>query len=81
MKLPLLEAEASRDAAGNLYLVVINQSANQAIPASVEITGKSALGNAEVWTLSGKAPNSFNTPETPDAVKLEKRRLRREMGR
>ncbi len=75
LKLPLLEAEASRDAAGNLYLVVINQSANQAIPASVEITGKSALGNAEVWTLSGKAPNSFNTPETPDAVKLEKTTL------
>ncbi len=68
LKLPKLEAEASRDARGNVYVLVINQDATDAVAANVQIAGLAGQGQAEIQTLSGPAFSAFNTPQNPDAV-------------
>jgi alpha-N-arabinofuranosidase len=70
LKLPKLEAEASRDAQGSVYVLVINQDATDAVAANVQIAGLAGRGEAEIRTLSGPALNAFNTPQNPNAVQI-----------
>jgi alpha-N-arabinofuranosidase len=73
--LPRLECEASRDAQGNLYLMVLNQDATDDLTASIEIAGVPSRGTAEVWMLNGPSATAFNTPQAPNAVKITTAKL------
>ncbi|MDQ3621115.1 MAG: hypothetical protein M3463_01290 [Verrucomicrobiota bacterium] len=70
LKLPKLQVEASRDRAGNVYVVVINQDATDDVAA--QINGVAEQAEVEIWTLNGPSFHAFNTPATPDAVRIEK---------
>ena len=60
LSLPKLEAEASRDEGGNVYLMVVNQDANDDVSAKIGIEGLKAAGEAEVWTLNGPTVTALN---------------------
>jgi alpha-N-arabinofuranosidase len=68
--LPRLNAEASRDAAGNVYVLVINQDATEDVSARIDIAGAAAKGDAEIWTLNGPSFQAVNTPQNPEAVRI-----------
>ncbi len=70
VSLPKLDVEASRDAAGNVYVVVLNQDASDAVAANLEIAGLSGNGQAEIRTLTGPTLTAFNTKENPNAVQI-----------
>ncbi len=70
LQLPKLDAEASRDAAGNVYVLVINQDAADDVPGRVEIAGFTPQGPAEIRTLNGPSFHAFNTPQNLDAVQI-----------
>ncbi len=65
LKLPRLEAEASRDADGNVYVLVINQDAVDAVTARIEIAGATPSGEADVWTLNGMRSTRSTRPTNP----------------
>ena len=54
-----LDAVATRDDAGRLYLAVINRNLTNGLGAKIEIAG-GGRGPAEVLTLSGPAANAIN---------------------
>lgn len=68
--LPKLDAEASRDAQGNVYVAVLNQDASDDVTASIQIAAQNGAGQAEIRTLNGPRLEAFNTPQNPNAVKI-----------
>jgi len=58
---PYLDAVASRDESGNLYLAVINRNLRNAVEADIDIPGVSK-GRATVRVLSGPSPRAINGP-------------------
>lgn len=71
LKLPKLEVEASRDADGNVYLMVVNQDVSDNVTTNVQIDNIITNGEVEVYTLNGPNANAFNTPNKPKDVKIE----------
>ncbi len=70
LNLPGLDAEASRNDAGNVYVLVINQDAGDDVAARVKIAGFTPQGDAEIRTLNGPSFHAFNTLENPNAVQI-----------
>lgn len=70
LQLPKLEAEASRDAGGNLYLMVVNQDASDDVATNIQIDNLTASGTVEVWTLNGPSATAYNTTQNPNAVNI-----------
>ncbi len=70
--LPKLYASASKDADGNVYLMVLNRDREDAVAASIELA-KYNLPNSQatVWTLNGPAYTSYNTVENPGNVTIK----------
>lgn len=71
-KLPKLDAEASRDAQGNVYVIVINRDATDSVTASIDVAGRALRGEASIWTVYAPSYSVFNTPQNHDAVPLKK---------
>lgn len=71
-RLPKLDAEASTDHNGNLYVIVINRDATDSVTASVDVAGRAAQGNASIWTVHAPSYAVFNTPQNRDAVSLKR---------
>ena len=60
--LSVLDAIASTDQDGSIYLAVINRSLTTPQNASVQVQGIAAGNTAEVRTLAGPSPNAINGP-------------------
>ena len=77
-----LEAEASRDRAGNLYLAVINQDATDDAPARLQIASGQYTykGEAEVWTLNGPTFYAVSSGEKGDGAQIKATRVSRANG-
>jgi alpha-L-arabinofuranosidase len=60
--LPVLDAVASTDQDGSVYLAVINRSLVAPQNATVQVQGVAEGKAAEVRTLAGPAPNAINGP-------------------
>lgn len=73
--LSALQTVASTDREGNVYLVVINRDREKNVAATVEIPGYRHDGSAIVRTLNGSSYLSYNTPEEPDKVFIEQKRI------
>ncbi|MDQ3255111.1 MAG: hypothetical protein M3R15_14605 [Acidobacteriota bacterium] len=71
-KLAKLDMEASTDKEGNVYLIVINRDAVDAVPSTIDVAGRSIQGEAGIWTVDAASFSAFNTVENPDAVRLRK---------
>ncbi len=70
--LPKLHVSASKDAAGNVYLMVLNRDRADAVAASVELAKyRLSDSQATVWTLNGPGYTSFNTVENPRNVSIQ----------
>ncbi len=80
LQLTKLQAEASRDAAGNVYVVVVNRDAIDSVAASVALPGLKEGQQAETWTLNGSTFAAFNTPEKPNAVTVTTAKVATENG-
>ncbi len=70
-----LEAEASRDAQGNVYLMVVNQDVTDDVTASIEIVGNAADATM-VHTLNGASATATTHAVTEARVRLEGGALR-----
>ena len=57
---PYLDAIASRDSAGHLYLAVINNHDWSAVESTVVVSGLSATATAQVITITGPSGNAIN---------------------
>lgn len=63
-----LDAVASTDAKGSIFLAVINRHLEESVEATVRIAGLPAGAPADVYTLDGPAPNSINGPSLTQTV-------------
>lgn len=76
---PYLDAMASKDGMGNVYLAVINRHLEQPVDAAVHVAGLAAKSEADVYTLDGPDSNSINGPSltqttsggSPDSVVIK----------
>lgn len=71
-----LRTTASEDDEGNLYLIVINRSGDEAVPARVATRGFEGAGSATVWSLGGPNNLAVNTERAPNKVRIKKAELR-----
>jgi alpha-N-arabinofuranosidase len=76
-QLPSLSTTASEDVDGNLYLIVINRSGDEAVPAKVTTRAFEGAGSAIVWSLGGPNNLAVNTVERPNRVRIKEAELRR----
>jgi alpha-N-arabinofuranosidase len=60
--IPYLDAVASRDSKGMIYLSVINRNLTNAIPAAISVDGVAAGARVNVFTLNGSSVTSINGP-------------------
>jgi alpha-L-arabinofuranosidase len=74
--LEYLRTTASEDEEGNLYLIVINRSGDEAVPAKVTMTGFERAGSATVWSLGGRDNLAVNTERRPNRVRIKEAELR-----
>ncbi len=65
---PYLDAVASKDGTGNVYLAVINRHQELPVEATVRVSGVTAKAQADVYTLTGAEPNSINGPALTQTV-------------
>jgi len=66
---PYLDAVASTDNAGGIYLAVINRHLDRPIEATVRVAGLApGAAPADVYTLNGATPNSINGPPLTQTV-------------
>jgi len=76
-KVAQLDAVASKDDSGRLYLAVINRNLTNSVGARIEIAGRAGVATAEVLTLTGPSPSAINGPSlgptviagSPDAIR------------
>lgn len=68
-RLSALQTVASSDAAGNLYLVVVNRDRSADVAATVELRSYLSGGLATVRTLNGASYLSYNTADAPNTVR------------
>ncbi len=66
-----LAVSASKDAQGNVYLMVLNRDREDAVTAAVQLSGYHLTDPATVWTLNGPSYLSFNTPANPNNVSIQ----------
>jgi alpha-N-arabinofuranosidase len=66
--LATLDAMATRDSKGNIYVTVINQNLTDPVTASVQ--GIASGTEAEFWVMSGPSFLSTNTPDAPNTVRV-----------
>jgi alpha-N-arabinofuranosidase len=76
-RLQYLRTVASEDTEGNLFLIVINTSGDEAVPAKVTTRAFEGAGSATVWSLGGPNNLAVNTVERPNRVRLKEAELRR----
>lgn len=69
LELPTLEAEASRDAKGNVYLMVVNQDATSDATATIRLAGRD--GPATARTLNGPSATATTHTITEATPRLE----------
>jgi len=72
--LPKLDAIASRDQPGTVYLMVINRDATDAVSASVELPD-ATTGPVTRWVLNADTYTTMNTAREPDRVKITRDKL------
>jgi alpha-N-arabinofuranosidase len=75
-QLSALEVVASRDSEGRLYLIVINKSRDQAVPAAVRTTGFQGSGRATVWSITARDALAINTDRLPNRVRIKEAELK-----
>lgn len=69
---PKLHVTASKDNAGNVYIMVLNRDRTDAVTADVELNSYTLTGSpAIVWTLSAPKYTAINTPDSPDVVSIK----------
>jgi len=66
--LPMLNASASRDAAGQVNVTLCNVDPNQAVDAQIEVRGLAAK-SVTARVLTAEAMNAHNTFDAPDQIK------------
>jgi alpha-N-arabinofuranosidase len=75
-QLQYLRTVASKDAEGNLFLIVINTSGDEAVPATVTTSGFEGSGSATVWSLGARDAGAVNTEQQPNKVRIKEAELR-----
>ena len=70
-QLRYLHTLASKDRDGNLFLIVINASGDEAVPASVTTNGFDGSGGATVWSLGARDSGAVNTARRPNRVRIK----------
>ena len=65
-----IEAVASTDPQGKVYLMVINRDGSEAVTANIKID-RFAARQASIWTLRGADFTAANTVSDPHKVKIE----------
>ena len=70
----LLDVTATGDQDGReLCIAVVNRSLDQALPACVELLGRTISGEVTVYEVNGAGPGTTNSFEHPDAVSVSTR--------
>ena len=70
-QLQYLRTLASKDDEGNLFLIVINTSGDEAVPAMVTTEGFDGSGAATVWSLGAHPGGAVNTVARPNKVRIK----------
>jgi alpha-N-arabinofuranosidase len=70
-ELPKLHVTASKDRAGNVYLMVLNRDRTDAVTTDIELNKFQLAGKTTIWTLNGPEYLSYNTPENPNNVSIK----------
>ncbi len=71
-----LKLNATKDASGNVYIMVVNRNSTDEVKASIELPGYSFTDkNATVLTLAGDSFHAFNTVEDPNNVVISEAKL------
>ena len=73
--LPKLHLAASKDAEGNVYLMVLNRDRADAVASTVKLSKYAMQAEATVWTLTGDSYTAHNTAEKPDNVTIKESTL------
>jgi alpha-L-arabinofuranosidase len=68
-----LTSVASTDESGNVYLIVVNRDHETDVSAPVRLVDHPHGNTATVWTVNGPSYLSYNSPENPNAVTIEKK--------
>lgn len=71
-----LAMAAASDDAGNLDIVVVNQSANTACTAAIKLNGYAHDATAQILQLNGPSAEAKNTPENPEVCTVTERTLK-----
>jgi alpha-N-arabinofuranosidase len=68
----LLDVTATTDPAGReLCVGVVNRSAEEALPTSIRLDGRSLVGALKAYEVNGADPTTRNSFEQPDAVTVQ----------
>ncbi|MBC8152009.1 MAG: hypothetical protein H7Z72_03780 [Bacteroidetes bacterium] len=73
--LPKLHLTASKDEAGNVYLMVLNRDRADAVVSTVNLSTFVPQEKATVWTLTGDSYTAHNTAQKPDNVTINESTL------
>jgi alpha-L-arabinofuranosidase len=74
-QLQYLHTLASKDSDGNLFLIVINASGDEAVPVNVTTEGFVGSGRATVWSLGAGNSGVVNTVRRPNRVRIKEAEL------
>ena len=74
-QLQYLHTLASKDSEGNLFLIVINASGDEAVLARVTTEGFGGSGAATVWSLGASESGAVNTVRRPNQVRIREAEL------
>lgn len=73
--LTALQTLASIDQTGSLYLLVINRTRATNVTTSVQLQSYQSSGLANIKTLNGSSYLSYNTPTSPNTVKITEKTI------
>jgi alpha-N-arabinofuranosidase len=65
-----LQIVSSKDAADNVYLIVVNGSRKDDVATAIDLAGSEKYKNVLAWNLNGASYTSYNTASNPDNVKI-----------
>jgi len=69
-RIPAVDAAVTGDGQGGIAIAAVNRHAEAAVRLAIRIEGSAPAEAAEVWTVTGPRPDSFNDRDHPEDVAL-----------